>query len=162
MYTDNHACACVSVSCWCRPDYLSSLLRGQVFDSDVIDLHKLVARDETTICRTTWTHKTSLCCHAWGCSVGLHSYCNWAWWQAVVCILVISFHLSLMHNFSPASPNLTIPLQGYQQSGKYLTTVYLFASFSILTPSSTLSVFNTNVTFIYCPYRSVCNIKWML
>ncbi len=56
-------CVC-ECSCRCRPDYFSSLLWGQVIDSDIIDLHKLVARDEPTICRTTWIHKMSLCCHA--------------------------------------------------------------------------------------------------
>lgn len=56
-----------------QPDYFSSLLRGQVIDSDIIDLHELVARDEPAICGTTWAHKMSLCCQASGCLVGLHS-----------------------------------------------------------------------------------------
>lgn len=99
-------CVVYECSCRCGPDYFSSLLRGQVIDSDVIDLHKLVAGDEPAICRTTWTHKMSLCCHAWACSIGLHSCCDRDWWQTVACILVISFHLTLMHNFSHSSPNL--------------------------------------------------------
>ena len=59
-------CVCVCLCCLCRPDYFSSLLWGQVIDGDVIDLHQLAAGDEPAICRTTWTHKTSLCCQAWG------------------------------------------------------------------------------------------------
>lgn len=52
---------CVNI---CIPDYFSRLLWGQVIGCNIIDLHQLVAGDEPTICRTTWTHNTSLCCHA--------------------------------------------------------------------------------------------------
>ena len=59
----SRVCVCVCVkacSCQQRPDDFSSLLRGQVIDSHVIDLHELVSRDEPTICRTAWTHKRLL------------------------------------------------------------------------------------------------------
>lgn len=62
-----HMCLC-ECSSQTRPDYFSSLLRGEVINSNVIDLHKLVARDKPAICRTTCAHKMSLCGHARGCS----------------------------------------------------------------------------------------------
>lgn len=105
LCTDINACMWMLLQC--EPDYFSSLLRGQVIDCDVIDLHELVAGDEPTICRTTCTHKTSLCCHISGRPMGLHSHGHRGWWQTVARILLIYFHLTMMQNFHPFNPSET-------------------------------------------------------
>lgn len=141
-YCNFPMCVCIcECSCWWRPDYFSSLLWGQVIDSDVIDLHKLVARDEPSICRTAWTHKMTLCSHASGCSVGFYSCCHCGRSQTAACILpLLSSHTCIIFQPTPhreiANP-ITV---------QYILTSLLYTSLSIL-PPTWISLFNINVTF---------------
>lgn len=139
-----HACECC---CQCEPDYFSSLLRGQVIDCDVIDLHELVARDEPTICRTTCTHKTSLCCHISGRPMGLHSHGHRGWWQTVARILPIYFPSHTDAEFSSIQSQRDqnpIPFDPYAS----------LSLFTPLQPGST-TMFSSRVTVLFCLLFSV-------
>lgn len=94
LWTDNQ----------CEPDYFSSLLRGQVIDCDVIDLHELVARDEPAICRTTCTHKNVLVLSYFRESHGPLSVHSALMRRSSLCSAVLcwsNFHLTPMHKVSP-------------------------------------------------------------